>query len=438
MDSGGSRINLTGALAGAPGSFEAHKYPTVVGLLDKCPLGKEITLLNCLQTRFSLSVPGFTSEELHATKGYVGAQLTHAKDLVFPKIRIELSRLPDWVHRSGLTRPEFLRDQKGPKGVDVSYRFPEKTTVDLGGSRVSVSFGMTVSHATPRELVLRENVFFEVEVDDPQTHDELHGNFGYPLQNLLTLATDHPNAVVRQTVFRDSEEQRGASGRANPIHVVGQPVYWESEVTKRLLPHNMLFTMRDVEDQFEQVLRSWMRFWKECPSFCEFFFGDLYMQEVYLDTRLLHAMHSLLLYYRLRCGDAVTDENDRITVVLGSAPAEHRQWLRERLMLDEELGLCRALRELLSKHREVLEPLIGTNAEEFSREVVSVRNYVVHGAPGGSEREDRGERWFSLLQILMVLVKCCLLEELGIPEKTRREWFRRNAAYLHLKSQCQA
>jgi hypothetical protein len=62
----GLRLSLTGSLSEPTGESKPQTYPLIFGAVQGNPYGDMITLARCWQTGQSISLPGFSSEEIHA------------------------------------------------------------------------------------------------------------------------------------------------------------------------------------------------------------------------------------------------------------------------------------------------------------------------------------------------------------------------------------
>ena len=382
----------------------------MLGSVPDCELGNAVTLMDCFQSSYSMSSRGFSREKVRAERAFMGAHLETENEFRFQSLELAYSGLPSWVTLTGLQPPKW--EHTGGKFTKLSlvYIPPHKIEAKIEIADIGIWFGISLSG--PRhERTLHEKVFLGIDTQEALSMEQLNARFVYPLQNFLTLATDHPNAVDEFTLIHRSSE-RPPNRPEKPIHVFGARVYHDKGEASPLHSHEMLFTFPDIRERFPKIMDRWLnRVAEELKPVCDIFFGTVYKPQSYLDTKFQDVVQSLMLYYEIRHG----------TRADGS---QHYTWVH----LQEWLG------RLADNHSAVMNPLVGNNLRGFVDRVTTTYNYVVHRRGDMREQAARGEEEYWLTQKLMWLMKSCFLAELEIPEPERVKLFERNEDYMHIRS----
>jgi hypothetical protein len=391
-------LSLSGTLgeAGGPGK---KTIPILLGMIYDCPLGSEATLRNCWVKTLHMGSHGLTREDYHVERLLIGDHLETEDAFLFSDMSVSFSGLSSWADRlTGLSHKSMVIPESHSVKFDISWQAPEPIRGAISGGTLSLRAGGKLSMLR-RDWGIKETLQFSIKCTSPMSDDALNKNYIYPLQNFLTLATDHPNARRDLTVRRP--------GSQTDIHVFGALVFHDDESAADLTPHKMLFLLEDVKDRMIELIGRWFELSEQLRGVCNPYFGILYKPSSYVDTRFLTVYQSLEVYDRLRGGA------NRHNVQNSSQNGEH---------------LARLIRE----HESTIAPLFRDNVQEAVANLLRYRNFVVHrDSPIGDDPE-YGRELFWLTQRLMFLMKACFLTELGIADEEQLKFFRRNQMYLHI------
>ena len=157
---------------------------------------------------------------------------------------------------------------------------------------------------------------------------------------------------------------------------------------------------------------------------------------MYWEDQFQSIVEAIESYHRRRGNNEVLNQADhelRIKSILAAVPAEHREWLTERLKYSNQPTLRQRLRDLLDRSAPALSPLI-QDQRRFINLVVQTRNYYVHLDPALEKQAASGEKLYWTMQILSFLFKACLLNELGFSSERCAQIFQRNRQYQLVKT----
>jgi len=188
----------------------------------------------------------------------------------------------------------------------------------------------------------------------------------------------------------------------------------------------MLFTLEDVEGRFGALIKRWLEIHDTFVGACNVFFGIQYAPQTFLDTTLLAVMQSLELYQAKRKGRGAEPKATIPPEVLASLPADVKLQLQECLQGPVAFGTT--LLELFDEHRSVIAPLSHLGTAGLVEEVMQLRGQVLHWKEA-DQLPNYGYRLHLVTETLKILMKACLLAELGFTEEERAKLFDRNLAY---------
>jgi hypothetical protein len=166
-----------------------------------------------------------------------------------------------------------------------------------------VFFGFNYGGEGSRELNLRESVGIQIETPEALSLEDSYFGYIYPIQNLLTLATDAPNSIDGVAVFvkKDSREL--------PLQVYFRTGYGEVQ-GRHLHPSGMLFLLEDIAASFSAHIERWLKIADALDSVLDLFFGTRYNPRMYPENRFLNVVQAIEAYHRRRIGGLVLPEEE--------------------------------------------------------------------------------------------------------------------------------
>jgi hypothetical protein len=433
VSSGGDlRLSLIGSLGPRKGFHQIKEYPVILGSVDG-PLGNDVTLARCYVTRSKFGTFADVREEYRAERGFFGAHL-RPSEFSFRRMRLRVSGLRAWAHSlSGFRSGALGGNRVGEEVPLLYYTTPSPVGGPIPGGEISLGFGLT-SSSTQEGYTFTEDPAVVVTFDPPLPEGEINQRFVYPLQNLMTFVSDGAQDVESVSLWR---EDILAPTEKNPeIRLIGARVFPEAEDEKAepIHPHELLFGLSDSEDGFVPFIERWFRLTTAYTHACNIFFGLQYGPPAYLDLTFLGMVESLALYYtRREDGTAHRDhEEQRLTEILGKLPASDADWVRSHVWARPFPPLQDILVKLLDEHAELMSPLLQTDKWGFIREVLGTLVYTIHRDPPFNQVVSFGAELYWMMAKLRILLKLCLLRELGFPVEKSRSFFGKNRVYQHL------
>jgi ApeA N-terminal domain 1 len=397
----GLQLSLFGVLGESSAMVGKKRLPIILGAVWDSPLGEEVTLTGSWAKTKSMSFGSvaLTREEYHVDRAFIGSHLENDQSFSFTHLKISFSGLSSWAHNySGFDQRYISKTPDHRAIFEIRWISPEPISGRIPGGELHLGLGAKMSmHA--RDWSIKEHIGLSITVEQPQSADTLNAKFIYPLQNFLTLATDHSNALVEFCVRRPDGE--------DDIHVIGARTFDDEETAEGLTPHKMIFSLNDVRDRAIQLFSRWIEVSERLSRVCNVYFASLYKPDTFVDTRFLAVFQALEVYERT-LPDSV-----------GNADPQGSR-LREQFT------------GLLETHKQVVGPLYGKDVASAVAELLTYRNDVVHRNTDLAKQQDYSEQLFWWLHRLQFLMKACLLTELEMPEEEQVRFLSQNQMFVHI------
>lgn len=425
-----SRLDLVGSFKELADFTSSGRYPIVLGFTTR---GQLITMCWAQETTSTLSAPGMLTQVLASRFVLVGSHVENEADLLFDRARMKFTWLPEWYGNHALTESIETNEEHHLQSATLRFDMPKTLVTDVSSAEISVGLSFESRGDFSRERGFRQEPAFLIEVTNPVSADELIKGFLQPLRNLLTFATDLPNAITSLEV-----RPRGATEPSSDA-----TVHYPSKgnliaaPNRAPIPHDMLLPYMRLENEFESLLRRWFDIYAKLENVFDLYFSTRYITTAPQLT-FLNLVHAVEVYHRRRFSGEVAPKakhRARLREILAVAPDEHKQWLKGVLAYSNERRLSERLAELLALVPEILDPLMPEGAAAFTKSVVDTRNYYTHWSPHLRPRAAHGEELFLLGQRLGMLMQALILRELKFDSARRTDLFRWFQPYAFLVHQ---
>lgn len=436
-------LAVTNFLNPNTGSFPSE-YPIILGSSHS---GQIITLNNCVQRRRQLSLSGFPQvryDEYRVQRAFFDAHIPSADAVRFYRIDIRYSHLPDWAQMSGFDEKMTYASETTPGRYELVYMEPDPVRLETKRGVVSISAMFNSSRDLLRDVLLRQSVWFNIEVAEELLFDEWLALFLHPLQNFLTLATGRPNSLVHIMGYSRQPEVThwifdsrffGKDKSAYPVPISFITNAGKDDEGKTLPREEILFTLPDLGEQAGNCLDRWFSVSEELDSVCGLYFHVMFNDSMSIEQQFWNLTQAAESYHRRRRSNQALPQEQhqqRLEAVLASAPEEHRNWLTYQLKWSNEPHLEERLKDLLIDIADIVAPLIGkpkAKRNEFVGTVTATRHYLTHWDPSRKDQATTGKELEQIVRVLKIVVQACFLRELGLSQQRVLALFERNGAY---------
>ena len=402
----------TGALLKLADSLSADRneieHPIIVG---QTAGGSFVTLLHGIRTEAPMIRLTPTNPcSYHATFLINGAAFGQIDDLRFSLWQIRLPELTSWVARHGFEIESSEVSSGGERpAVRIDYRTPQKHVL-LSNTNPELSlvyFPLLKTGQTQAEI--KQDVCVEVRHSSGDTLEDFMRTTTR-FEHFLTLATGSLVRTGRIKALAKTIEP------AVSVDILYQPV--RKATGSELARDEMLFSLKDIEGLEETCLRNWFAKAEWLDPVCALYFGTLYNPSKYLDFNFLALVQALEAYHRrasVETDKAPAEHEARLAAIMEVAPAEHRDWLTEKLQFSNELSLRRRLKGLFARFAYVIDELV-PDRKSLIGAICDNRNYLTHYTASLRGRAFAGAQLLFMVESLKLLLQASFLHEVGFAD----------------------
>jgi len=387
------------------------------------------------QTRFSLSMPGFTTQDIRSNYAYIADAIIDESDLKFSKIELHLHCLREWVDVTGIELAlEPDAGTQEARGVTLSYKPLKPIILSNYNVRIAIEFQHILDRSLSRRTAnLIEKVFITVDrVRNLGLHESMDA-YVNPIRNFFTLATTSPAIIEDQIVYSPNFKHDDLDF-LHPIYVVYRPLYKSRDEERSPRPDVMLFSLRDIEDRLDSLFDRWMNFSEQYRTFCNIYFALQDSPPTYLETKYALLMLAYDLFFEKNCREGEIKLNvEELTAKLNQAVKEYSSWVLDMMPSTSALNFPWSLLRVIQEHWTLMAPLVRNDPHRFVDQVVATRRHVQQRDISVLDRSAQGRDLYWLIEKLHVLLKACILLELGIPSQEINQLFHRNLTYTFLR-----
>lgn len=398
----------------------------IVGTAD----AEDITLLDCIEIGFRATNP--PAQRFRVRLAAMGAHIPDLDSRGFDRLSLKFSHLTEWSQMNGLgmewNNPSFSRV--------VTYQRPPERMVNSSLGTIRLFLSLNTNVETRHSISLTQSATLGIKGNQPLKLEEWFGRLIFPLANFLTLATGYPNVPTEVLAWPSPikiEGEQSLESSSNVLRVLIETTS-PKDGEKWLFPQEMLFTLDDIEDDFEMLISRWLDFSKELDSVCDLYFAVQSHSQMFLQHKFLNLVQGLETFHRRRRRNKVRSSPEyeaTIATALGAVPETEREWLEELFSSKNEPSLRDRLEDIMNEVGDALSRLV-PDRERFIQLVRDTRNYLTHFSKNLRRRSSHGPSLYLLKEQVQCVLLTCMLIELGIPSGTVGGWVERNNQYRAL------
>ncbi|HYT46204.1 MAG TPA: HEPN domain-containing protein, partial [Methylomirabilota bacterium] len=371
-------------------------------------------------------------QEYSAEVAFIGTHFTDPQQILFNKIDTHYNYLPQWA---GIF--PYYGHQKPFNEVSASTT---RGTITVESIQ---SFWMESTQKTDliKQADLPEIVRIRYEIQETLPLAEWITQFVSPLQNLISLATQRPNAIVNIVGYikQGGGEQANGDISEVAVQIAFPPDIIPIPTNKNTFPETILFSLQEIESNFSFIIETWLRLVDELDSTFRLFFGVQYTN-LPLDLRFLLTAQAVEAYQDHRFEKSAFSEEvyqNMMKTVLDACPEQQREWLEETLEHKNNATFRQQLRNFVAVTNPMLQPLLGKSSKErsaFTEVVYNTRNYLTHHTKQLFSKAASGVELFYITQCLSLALQVCLMKELGFSTQRLTEVIHKHESYRYMPS----
>lgn len=236
------------------------------------------------------------------------------------------------------------------------------------------------------------------------------------LQDLLTLATDSPCAVLRETLTLAADQRD--DGIAIPHESIGlyrQHVVTADPEAPSIEPRTALFTLGTAGVEYDSIIPKWVEVNQKFKVACDMILGLHYVKGGYLQTDLITAVGAAEAVHEGLGFDPPIKQSEFKKLkkaLIAQVPVEHQQWLREKLGRNTRTLRTKLLDLAGTAYPDVMATLL-PNPDAWAHATKKERDPVAHG---GDKMSGDIELLNAIVKVTTAVVVLNLLHQLAIPE----------------------
>ncbi len=430
----GLKLKLLGSFRKGWSPTSDYNYPIIQGVVEKNDYGSFVTLYDSFTTRSTINSSGIGAEQIRVNKAVLGDD--HAANIPqeYNYISFRYTHLQDWV---GWLNFDVDHRSKDVRESVIRYTRPENINFKVGEKTYKIaSSHRTTGIGSNAEASIRQRTHLLVEPIGIAVAEKVSMDFFYDMQNLISFATDTPNAV--DEIMLSSGEYPFEDNRLpKHYHLFFNPLFRTKGEPKRRFQMDMLFDLNDARNANLNIFQRWCDFSNEFRDFCVLYFAHTYRRPKFLDERFQSLVTSLSLFCTRAFGNSQRSASatSELHSLLTSKYNEREMlWLTPVLNIQSQLDLPFQLSRLLDEHKSIISNIIRSDFNDIISLVCSlVGNYGIR-LKAVEDGTISSRDIIFLMDKLRWLLKVAILKELGFDESAVDKLTARNKTFNDLKS----
>lgn len=392
--------------------------PVVFG---KCG-NKLITLRDGVVTYCGNEPTGYECS-MRARAAFIGAHFRESADAKFKDMVITYSLLDQWASFRGF-------DAGPEKDSDwvIKYKAPApvRARVDDALVEISATAGLHMSNY-PQQASIKPKTYALFKSQNAKTFEQwqdiiLHLNKFF---SLATMVSTSPLTIEGRGLSEPRDCNEGVKIFSAMVKRAG--------TNASIAPFKMLFSLPDITEVFESVLRNWFVKKQLLQPTTDLFYAVINSQSMYLETQFISLAQALDSYLR-RTGPNLeipeVEHNKRIEAILEGMTGAQRSWLEGKLKYSNLPSFYERMQHVLADWPGRLDAIIG-DKEVFSHRIRDTRDYLTHYDARLKRAAASGHSLYHLTARLRWVIVVLLMKEMSFSHDLIEQLVLRHRDYLH-------
>ena len=406
----GADLELMGALSN-------HSELDSDIVLGKTSDGKDITLYGCFQTKFTFNSSGIPTTVIFANIVFEGAHFNTEEEIEFQELSCRYTHLDEWAWMKGIhiTPPTESK-------LEIKYECPASVKTNISDDYSIEVYPITQTPTysiVQKEVNITQRIYIKLISNKPSSFGQQQDKL-YHIQNFLSLGVGKPVEIID---FMGRTEVNKEDYDGFILHPNVRIYFCTKEASDQytpLVPQKMLFSLRDIQDDFDMIMRKWFDKEKTLKPVFNLYFGTLYNKDMYLEQRFLSLVQAVESYHRrTRINNEIDpeDHKKRVNAVMESVDDQYKKWIGGRLGYSNEPTLRKRLRELIDECGALIKLSSSSQKKSFINKVCDTRNYLTHYDVSLFDRAAKESELFKICYMLGVIIEFNLLLEIGFEQE---------------------
>jgi ApeA N-terminal domain 1 len=366
-----------------PGASVGYELPVMHGESE----GRPISLFRLGETARSISGGGTFPERLVAGEVVLGDHLRSWRAAAFREVEVRPPHLNEFAGRSGLSLEDVPATRRVPRRRRVEWAEVEETALTVNGVRVRFRSDPAFEYVSHFEFRLQQEARISLRSQRPISLGTWDRRWIDTLCSLISFGVERPVSVDRWFAYHEPVTSTGPRGRT--IEVRARRRRQDPLVAPVSMFDTPFLTLADLGSGAAAAIRGFERFRRQHKEAAELLFEyQVLSSRSTPPDRFLNLARFLEAFHRSKFG----------------GPRSAQPNFRDRLA------------DVLRGPGAAAAPYIGRTAGRLIDLVRDTRNYYVHYDPRKEAKAAHDVELDYLADRLWMVVRACVMNEVGIPE----------------------
>ena len=320
--------------------------------------------------------------------------------------------------------------------LNVRYEQPEPLRLPSDGAVVTLGLSCRTGDSS-HGFSISEQAHILLKPLPRLTPDQINAEFVRPLQNLLSFATDTPNAI-EGVELRGERVAHGGVETNRKYHLVFNPIFRLKSKKDRLRPNEMLFTFDESQGAGLNSLPELVRVHEEARGILHGVLrlairtSEVSRREVPPAHDGAHASHFIPREIS-QSGQGSTWRRSAAYRTTGSRK-RNGLYSGTSCPTGPEVEMPFHLLRLLEVHRRLMNPLIGEDHRAFVMSLSETLSFAERRTAETNRPPLQGGELLYAMEKIRILIKAVVLKELGFADEQVASFIQRNRYYIYMSS----
>lgn len=383
-------------------------------ILGKTSDGRVITLYKNFRKNIRFNSDGFPTMTIFSHIIFDGVHFNTENEIIFKRLSCRYSNLDEWAWSNNIKIKNLENGE-----INIKYVRSSSINADINDKyRIELKPIPKFSNIciVQKEASIKDEIYI-VAINKKLTLFEEHRKILNHMQNLISLAIGKSASII--DLIGETESNKEELGGKFYYPEVKIYFYYKEDIKEnyeQILPPNMLFSLRNIKDNFELYIRNWFNKKEILTPVFNLYFGTLYNTEMYVEQRFLSLIQALESYHRRSKENNEIDPEQhekRVNEIIEAVGEQYKEWLKERLSYSNEPKLRIRLNDILNECGRAINIETSRKKKSFINKICDTRNYLTHYDISLTGRAIEGVELARLCNKLKVIIQFYFLIELG-------------------------
>lgn len=393
------------------GGSPPKEYELIHG---SCVEEDEVTLLQAQELGSSGKGPGTFEYLIRAA--FMGGRFRNPDSIEFTKASLRLTHLTSLIPTPKI-KPTHKSSKSGElEKLNVDITMVPDLVVPLPDLTLTFRRALDESYGWDKGVGFAFPAVVDVELKRPTRFVDLLESVVTPVQNLLTLLFDQPNALDELTVFSPHIKQgRFKNDRSlTPVRVLYHAIYASPDTKRTMRPLQLLELGPP-----DEVLGRWFRISHpdDLGTVISQLLSVRYAPFLFLENRFLNVIQALENFHRRRYPDEnepaakFAERKNRILSL--EMQNKDMTWLQGKFKRLNDRPLSKRISDVSKSCDAISSELIG-DRHAFSTKAEATRNFLSHRVTDLQAKAASGPELHWLMTTVSYVLTAALLQETGV------------------------